>query len=121
MYSVRVGGLDESIKTAQGFPEACDSILAATLMAGGRFLMDAATRDVPVRTGFLRSTLYVATYPGGVAGIEAGASAPYAGFVHEGTRWMRARPFIAQNVPAAVAEVERRFDAAILAWIKAQV
>jgi len=121
VINITVKGLDESIKMAQAFPEACGSIMGSTLMAGGRFLMDAATRDVPVRTGFLRSTLYVTTYPGGVAGIEAGATAPYAGFVHDGTSRMRARPFIGRNLPATAAEVERRFDAAILAWIRSQI
>jgi len=52
---------------------------------------DLARARVPVRTGYLRSTIY-SRIKGWVA--EVGAEAAYAMFVEFGTRHMQARPFL---------------------------
>jgi len=51
-----------------------------------------AREIVPVRTGYLRSTIY--SERTGFLGWEVGASAFYAGFVEFGTRYMSARPYL---------------------------
>lgn len=54
---------------------------------------------VPVRTGYLRSTIYGEVLGDGVyPSIELGATARYAAYVEEGTRFMSARPYL---MPAA--------------------
>jgi hypothetical protein len=48
--------------------------------------------SVPVDTGRLRRSQYVAVYGDGT--MVVAATAPYAGFVHQGTRRMHARPWM---------------------------
>lgn len=52
-----------------------------------------AKQIVPVRTGFLRSTIYHKLDPSNNS-LEIGATADYAMFVELGTRRMAAEPFI---------------------------
>jgi len=68
---------------------------------------------VPVRTGYLRSTIY--SERTGFLGWEVGASAFYAGFVEFGTRYMRARPYLRPAIEEKMPEVcEELKDALIL-------
>lgn len=62
-----------------------------------------ARSRAPERTGFLRDHVY-SQATNDTATV--GDSAPYAGFVHDGTRFMRAQPFIREAVDATVGEVE---------------
>jgi len=56
--------------------------------------MEATARAiVPVRTGFLRSTIYHQVDPDGLT-LELGALADYAIYVEMGTRFMSAEPYI---------------------------
>ncbi|MCW4018004.1 MAG: hypothetical protein NWF00_04910 [Candidatus Bathyarchaeota archaeon] len=54
-------------------------------------IRDSATQKVPVRTGYLRSTIF-AQVSEWIA--EIGAEATYAACVEFGTRYMRAQPYI---------------------------
>ncbi|RLI14333.1 MAG: hypothetical protein DRO93_13060 [Candidatus Thorarchaeota archaeon] len=63
-----------------------------------------ARKLVPVRTGYLRSTIY-ARVNGWV--VEVGAGASYALFVEFGTRYMRARPFLVPAVQRWMSRLER--------------
>jgi HK97 gp10 family phage protein len=68
-----------------------------------------ATERVPVRTGFLRSTIHIERGEGFTVTIVA--DAPYAGFVELGTSTMRARPYmqpafneVVRILPSAIKE-----------------
>lgn len=62
--------------------------------------MEATARQiVPVRTGFLRSTIYHNVDPTNLS-LEIGADADYAFFVEMGTRRMSAEPFIRPSFDA---------------------
>jgi HK97 gp10 family phage protein len=69
-----------------------------------------ARRIVPVRTGYLRSTIY-AKIKGWVAQI--GAEATYAMFVEFGTRYMRARPYLYPAIQAHLPRLEAIISEAI--------
>lgn len=62
-----------------------------------------AERIVPVRTGYLKSTIY-ARIQNWVA--EIGADAAYSCFVEFGTRYMRANPYIFPAVQAYLPQLE---------------
>jgi HK97 gp10 family phage protein len=63
-----------------------------------------ATRLVPVRTGYLRSTIYARIQEWNT---EVGAEAAYAANVEFGTRYAMAQPFLNPAVQARLPELER--------------
>lgn len=65
-----------------------------------------AARMVPVRTGYLRSTIYARTLEWQA---EIGAEASYAANVEFGTRYAQAKPFLHPAVQARLPELERVF------------
>jgi len=62
-----------------------------------------AMRQVPVRTGYLRSTIY-AKIQEWVA--EIGADATYALFVELGTKYMQAQPYLSPAIQQYLPELE---------------
>lgn len=63
-----------------------------------------ATRLVPVRTGYLRSTIYARIQEWNT---EVGAEAAYAANVEFGTRYAMAKPFLNPAIQAHLPELER--------------
>jgi HK97 gp10 family phage protein len=63
-----------------------------------------AARLVPVRTGYLRSTIYGRIQEWNA---EVGAEAAYAAHVEFGTRYAAAKPFLVPAVQACLPELER--------------
>lgn len=68
-----------------------------------RSIKETAQRIVPVRTGFLRSTIFAEIRDWTT---KVGASAPYAAFVEFGTRRMRGRRFLTRAVGAHLPQLE---------------
>jgi HK97 gp10 family phage protein len=68
-----------------------------------------AKQIVPVRTGFLRSTIYHLVDSGALT-LELGATADYALYVEMGTRRAHAQPFIR---PSFEANQQRLLDAIV--------
>jgi len=60
-------------------------------------IRETAQRMAPVRTGYLRSTVFTQTSEWTV---KVGASAPYAAYVELGTRFMQGRRFLSEAVEA---------------------
>ena len=69
-----------------------------------------AKRVVPVRTGYLRSTIFVQIQEWTA---EVGAEAAYAANVEFGTRYAAAQPFLQPAVEARLPELERVLSAAV--------
>ncbi len=69
-----------------------------------------ASRLVPVRTGYLRSTIY-AKIQEWVA--EIGADATYALFVELGTKYMQAQPYLSPAIQQYLPELEAVIISAI--------
>lgn len=62
----------------------------------------------PVDTGRLRASIGVSSLIGGQIGHMVATDTEYAIYVHEGTRYMRARPFLKQGLEYAVRNLEGR-------------
>jgi HK97 gp10 family phage protein len=73
----------------------------ASLLQAGEEIVSEAQRVVPVKTGYLRSTIGI--LESGPNSITVGATAPYSAFVELGTRFMRPRPYLSPAVNHMVA------------------
>lgn len=60
----------------------------------------------PVRTGHLRRSETTRVEPGGMRGF-IGSNLVYSAFVHNGTRFMEARPFFAQGIEDSRGEIQK--------------
>lgn len=69
-----------------------------------------AMRTVPIRTGYLRSSIYAEVKDWVVT---VGADATYAYFVELGTRYMQAHPFLYPSIEKYLPELESLIVAAI--------
>lgn len=84
--------------------------LQEALLKAGFLLEGEAKRQTPVDTGRLRASIYVTPRMSlGNAYVEVGPHTDYGLYVHEGTRWMRARPFMEWGLRAAGNGIEKVF------------
>lgn len=67
--------------------------------------------NTPVLTGNLKRSITTKVENSGERGI-VGTNAPYARFVHDGTRRMAARPFITQGLAASRGTIDSLLEAA---------
>lgn len=76
----------------------------------GRRVQNEARKRCPVDTGRLRQSIHATTYATG-GHVVSRVSSPerYAIYVHEGTRYMRARPFLAEALEAVSLWPTRRY------------
>lgn len=111
--SIKITGLDELRSKISGI----QSNIAQTLEEGMReaaFLVEAAGKrqitsgpNRAIKTGFLRSSIGVQSVMAYRATVVA--SAYYGIYVHEGTRYMRARPFLTAGLQDAAPGIEDIF------------
>lgn len=73
-------------------------------------IKETAQRIAPVRTGYLRSTIFIEAAEWTV---KVGASAPYAVYVEYGTRFMHGRRFISQAVETHGPQLANIVDEAV--------
>jgi len=104
--AIDLSGAEEFKQAIMRFDAEMQNQLSARLAEWAENVKTEATRIVPVRTGYLRSTIYART-SGWRA--EIGAEAAYAANVEFGTFYARAQPFIQPAVQARVPELERVF------------
>jgi HK97 gp10 family phage protein len=115
LVEVDVEGLEEALESFQGLGLRILSQVHYGMVEAAMEAQMIARSLAPVRTGRLRSSIYWRTY-GKYVGekVEIGASAPYAGFVEHGTRFMAPRPFLRPAVERAMqsfeAEIMRRLN-----------
>jgi HK97 gp10 family phage protein len=95
-----------------GFTERMRSKIADQLVGIGDEMISFAKGIVPVRTGFLRDSIFSDVTESDLS-LTVGATAPYASFVEFGTCRMRAQPYCR---PALDASRQRILDA-ILAGV----
>jgi HK97 gp10 family phage protein len=96
-------GLEELVDTLSLAPHNIAEAETAGLSYWCKVFEKGARDLAPVRTGYLRSTIYSQLSSAHQA--EAGATAPYAGFVEYGTRRRNVRPFIRPAVEEATRHV----------------
>lgn len=85
------------------WPDALDKGVHSAVHMVGERMLDTACRLVPVRTGYLRSTM--ALEQTGKWTFKLVARAPYAAFVEWGTSRMHARLFMTQAVQMHTGEM----------------
>jgi HK97 gp10 family phage protein len=73
-------------------------------------IKETAQRIAPVRTGYLRSTIFAELHDWTV---KVGASAPYVAYVEFGTRHMRGRRFLIRAVSAHLPQLESLLNQAV--------
>ncbi len=103
---IDLAGAEEFKQAVMRFDAETQKQLSERLAEWAETVKTEAARIVPVRTGYLRSTIYART-----AGWQAeiGAEAAYAANVEFGTFHARAQPFIHPAVQAHVPELEHAF------------
>jgi len=107
---IDVAGAEEFKQATARFDAEMQRQLSEQLAAWAESVKTEATRIVPVRTGYLRSSIYARTHEWQT---EIGAEAVYAANVEFGTCYARAKPFIHPAVQARLPELERVFLAAL--------
>jgi HK97 gp10 family phage protein len=99
-----VEGVEEFKRAVQQFDSAMQRQVHEQLEKWAMDVKEYAKALAPVRTGYLRSSIY-AEIQEWVA--EIGAEASYALFVEFGTRYMQARPYLFPAVDEYLPELER--------------
>ena len=96
-----IGGVEDFRAKMMRLDGAMRRRIWGALQREGTIIKVQAQRRAPVRTGFLRSTIYAKMSPLTVAGIsekewvlKVGAWAPYARYQEFGTRYIKAREFL---------------------------
>jgi HK97 gp10 family phage protein len=100
--------IDDSLRKAlaKGTPERIQRATDKRLDKIGQGMADVAFTLVPVRTGFLQSTIY---WLAENLQLEFGATAPYTIFVEFGTRFMAAQPFLRPAWDGWIMQAEAAF------------
>lgn len=95
-------------------PRLMGEAFKGALGSSAKWLQRESQLLTPVKTG----TLY-SSYKTDISGsglqmkAEVGPSANYGIFVHEGTRFMKGRPFLKQGAEASLSEVDAQFTRAV--------
>ncbi|MBT0160213.1 HK97 gp10 family phage protein [Candidatus Bathyarchaeota archaeon A05DMB-2] len=108
-----IEGIDQFKAAMQTFDSATQRHVHRQLASWAADVKASARKHVPVRTGYLQSTIY-AKIQEWIA--EIGAEATYALFVELGTRYMQAQPYlypaIQEHLPSLEQIILEAFDAA---------
>jgi HK97 gp10 family phage protein len=105
-----VAGAEEFKQAAARFDAEVQRQVHAQLAEWAERVKTEAKRLVPVRTGYLRSTIFAQIQEWTA---EVGAEAAYAANVEFGTRYAAAQPFLQPAVEACLPELERVLSAAV--------
>jgi HK97 gp10 family phage protein len=102
--NVDLSGAEEFTQALNRFDAAMQNRVQQQLMGWAETVKADAERLVPVRTGYLQSTIYAKSIEWQ---IEVGAEAAYAAAVEFGTRYSRAKPYLDPAVQAYLPSLER--------------
>ena len=102
--NIDVTGNEELARAVSRFDAELQRKMHESLRAWAENVKTEAQRTVPVRTGYLRSTIYARTREWNT---EVGAEATYAADVEFGTRTAQAKPFLNPAVQSQLPELER--------------
>ncbi len=102
--NVDVSGGEEFARALSRFDSAMQNRIQQQLTSWAENVKVDAQRLVPVRTGYLQSTIYAKSQDWQ---IEIGAEAAYAAAVELGTRYAQAKPYLQPAVQAYLPSLER--------------
>jgi HK97 gp10 family phage protein len=117
MIRVTFKGAEETQAFLTHASEAIQRATKKSLKQAATLVKQEAIWNCPVRTGYLRSTIFYSVN-GDEYGFTVGARAKYGGYVEYGTRYMRAQPyirpafiFVMQNIKSATGkEIEKELE-----------
>ncbi len=102
--NVDLSGAEEFSQALSRFDAAMQNRIQQQLLEWAESVKTNAERLVPVRTGYLQSTIYAKSQEWQV---EVGAEAVYAAAVEFGTQHSRAKPYLTPAVEAYLPSLER--------------
>jgi HK97 gp10 family phage protein len=102
--NIDLSGSEEFGQAITRFDDAMKNQVQAELASWAEIVQKEAERLVPVRTGYLRSTIYAKAQEWQ---MEIGAEATYAVAVEFGTRTNRAKPYLTPAIESHLPELER--------------
>jgi HK97 gp10 family phage protein len=102
--NVDLSGAEEFSLALNRFDLAMQQRIQEQLLEWAESVKAAAQRLVPVRTGYLQSSIYAKSIEWQ---IEVGAEAAYAAAVEFGTRYQRAKPYLNPAVEAYLPSLEQ--------------
>ena len=108
--NIEISGAEEFAQAISRFDEAMKRQVQAKLSGWAQTAKSNAERLVPVRTGYLKSTIYAKTQDWQ---IEIGAKAPYAARIELGTSTRRAKPYLVPAVQNHLPELQHVITEAI--------
>ncbi len=97
-FSVRWKGWKEYNRMIRLFPKDMLKAMDEQLSQVATLIWRGSVADAPVRTGFLASNIFRRRKRSLWYEVGVSRRVAYGGFVHDGTKNMRPRPFIQQNV-----------------------
>ena len=110
-FVVKIEGLDKLTRGLDRFPSNLKAEFK-NAMNKAAFLVEAKAKPVtPVDTGRLRGSIradYIRTFEAAIA-----PHTTYAIFVHEGTRYMKGRPFMKWGLEQSLPTIEGLFKSAV--------
>lgn len=95
LIRIQLDGGKEVTAAFRAAPARMSKMLTIVLKTAAFMIQATSMKNTPVLTGRLRASHYVRFKP---LTAEVGASANYALFVHEGTRFMPGRPFLRDSM-----------------------
>ncbi len=101
--SINLQGVEEFQRAIGRFDSAMKNQVQTQLSNWALMVQREAERIVPVRTGYLRSTIYAKMQEWQ---MEIGAEAIYAAAVEFGTRFMQAKPYLNPAIETHLSELE---------------
>jgi len=105
-----IQGIRELQAALHTFDSTMQRYVHAKLVGWAEEVKTEAMRRVPVKTGYLRSSIYglVKDWV-----VNVGAEATYALFVELGTRYLRARPYLYPSIQQYLPQLEQAISEAI--------
>ena len=105
LVDIEIKGLKQLGKAMNSGARAIDKGFGVWVKKTTALILGTSRTRTPVDTGFLRGPAMKTTLSGKKGIIKN--VAPYALFVHEGTKFMRARPFFDQGIAQARTQLKR--------------
>ena len=116
--NVRIEGIDELNTLFQNLVPAMEQQFHEITGQFATKIHSEQTTRVPVKTGYLRSTIGSSSSPNS---LQFFVTAFYAGFINYGTRRMKARPFFTAPVEEQAPEMIKELNQALADYIAANV
>lgn len=108
--NINVSGAEEFKQAISRFDEAMKRQVQTKMAGWAQTTKSNAERLVPVRTGYLKSTIYATIHDWQ---IEIGAKAPYAARIELGTSTRSAKPYLVPAVRNQLPELQHVLNQAI--------